>query len=159
MLATASAIFSQKVFKGTSTYNSDVVCHIDAGKVYKGTSPYSSDILARFDGTSLYRGNSSYSSDVVMTWRDGKIYRGRSPMPTPTSLPTAMTSAADRLRISRARQPSTPSFTAKMPTTWCASPSTAMPNASTTRAHDERSGSKKNPPPVPLSEAGTGGGC
>ncbi len=42
----STLIFAQtKVFKGTSTYNSDIICNIKDGKVYKKTSTYSSDIV------------------------------------------------------------------------------------------------------------------
>ena len=42
--------FAQKVYSGTSTYASDIVCNVDQGKVYRGQSRYTSDIIARFDG-------------------------------------------------------------------------------------------------------------
>ncbi|MBR4114863.1 MAG: hypothetical protein IKK40_02510, partial [Bacteroidales bacterium] len=34
-----------KVYKGTSTYSSDVICNLKDGKIYKGNSSYSSDVL------------------------------------------------------------------------------------------------------------------
>lgn len=78
VLLTAMLGAAQKVYRGNSSYNSDIVCHIEQGKVYRGQEPYTSSIIARFDGTSLYSGNSVYSSDILLTYRSGKIYRGRS---------------------------------------------------------------------------------
>lgn len=71
--------FSQsKVYRGNSTYSSDVLYTWDGKHLYRGNSTYSSDILFTWDGKHLYQGNSTYSSDVLATW-DGKyIYRGRS---------------------------------------------------------------------------------
>jgi hypothetical protein len=34
------------------------------GKIYKGTSSYSSDVIATINGGKVYTGNSSYSSDI-----------------------------------------------------------------------------------------------
>ena len=42
--------FAQKVYRGISSYTSDIVCNVDQGKVYSGQSRYTSDIIARFDG-------------------------------------------------------------------------------------------------------------
>ena len=67
-----------KVYKGNSSYNNDILCHIDDNKVYKGTSSYSNDILYTIRDGKVYRGQSSYSSDIVLTIRDGKIYNGTS---------------------------------------------------------------------------------
>ena len=39
-----------KVYKGTSTYSSDIIATIKNGKVYTGTSSYSSDIQFTIDG-------------------------------------------------------------------------------------------------------------
>ena len=40
--------------------------------LYKGNSSYSSDILYSFDGKHVYRGRSSYSSDILYNM-DGPI--------------------------------------------------------------------------------------
>ena len=45
--------------------------HAGSMHIYKGNSSYSSDILYTWDGRYLYRGNSTYSSDIVFTW-DGR---------------------------------------------------------------------------------------
>lgn len=36
-------------------------------RIYKGSSTYSSDILYTFDGKYLYRGSSTYRSDILYT--------------------------------------------------------------------------------------------
>ena len=40
--------------------------------LFKGNSSYSSDILYTFDGKHVYRGRSSYSSDILYTF-DGSL--------------------------------------------------------------------------------------
>ena len=44
-----------KVYKGTSTYSSDIICNLKEGKVYKKTSTYSSDILLNIKDAKLYK--------------------------------------------------------------------------------------------------------
>ena len=39
--------------------------------LYRGSSTYTSDILCTWDGRHLYRGNSTYTSDILYTW-DGR---------------------------------------------------------------------------------------
>lgn len=39
-----------RVYKGTSSYTSDILATIRDGKVHSGTSPYTSDILFTVDG-------------------------------------------------------------------------------------------------------------
>ena len=36
-------------------------------RIYKGSSTYSSDILLTFDGKYIYRGNSTYRSNILYT--------------------------------------------------------------------------------------------
>ncbi|MBP5583353.1 MAG: hypothetical protein J6X43_05300 [Bacteroidales bacterium] len=67
-----------KVYKGTSTYSSDVICNSKDGKIYKGNSSYSSDVLVTIRDKMIYKGNSSYSSDIICNWKDGKVYKGTS---------------------------------------------------------------------------------
>ena len=67
-----------KVFKGTSTYSSDVICTLNNSKVYKKSSSYSSDVVCTINGSKVYKANSSYSSDVMYTVSDGKVYKGNS---------------------------------------------------------------------------------
>lgn len=40
-----------RVYSGTSTYTSDVVCTVREGRVYAGTSSYTSDIICTFSGS------------------------------------------------------------------------------------------------------------
>ena len=82
-LAFVSSFAQVKVYKGNSSYTSDVICNLKGDKVYKGNSSYQSDILCRIDDNKVYKGNSSYSSDILFTIRDGKVYRG-----LPRILPT-----------------------------------------------------------------------
>jgi hypothetical protein len=50
-LTSGSIVKAQvKVYKGTSTYTSDVICTVADGKVYKKTSSYTSDIEFTIDG-------------------------------------------------------------------------------------------------------------
>jgi len=44
-----------KVYKGTSQYTSDVICHVEDGKVYKKNSSYTADILCHVKGTGCSR--------------------------------------------------------------------------------------------------------
>ena len=39
-----------KIYKGNSSYSSDVIANLKDGKVYSGTSSYSSDIQFSYDG-------------------------------------------------------------------------------------------------------------
>lgn len=77
-IAISFPLSAQRVFKGNSTYTSDIICNLQDGKVYKGASRYSSDILLNIDGNRIYKGASRYSSDIVCTLKDNKIYRGAS---------------------------------------------------------------------------------
>ncbi len=43
-------IKDSKIYKGTSSYSSDVIATIKSGKVYTGNSSYSSDIQFTIDG-------------------------------------------------------------------------------------------------------------
>lgn len=63
------------VYKGTSTYSSDVICTVKDGNVYKKTSSYSSDILRHVSKKQVYKGNSNYISDVIYNIIDGKVYK------------------------------------------------------------------------------------
>jgi hypothetical protein len=67
-----------KVYLKNSSYTSDIACHISNDRIYKGTSSYTSDILYTIKDGKVYRGTSSYTSDIVMTIRDSKIYKGTS---------------------------------------------------------------------------------
>ena len=73
-----------RVYSGTSTYISDVVCTVREGRdgresrVYRGTSSYTSDVLFTIRDDRVYAGTSSYTSDVVCTVRNGRVYAGNS---------------------------------------------------------------------------------
>ena len=56
-----------KVYKGTSRYNSDVLCTVRSGAVYKGRSNYQSDVVCTVRGNQVYKGRSNYRSDVRFT--------------------------------------------------------------------------------------------
>ena len=53
-----------KVYKGTSRYNSDVICTVRDGKIYKNTSVYTSDIVCTVRKDQVYKGTSPYRSDI-----------------------------------------------------------------------------------------------
>ena len=59
------------LYRGNSTYTSDIIATWDGRYLYKGNSTYSSDILLTYDGKYLYAGRSTYSSDILGTW-DGE---------------------------------------------------------------------------------------
>ena len=67
-----------KVYKGTSRYNSDVICTVRDGKVFKKTSVYQSDVVCSVRKDQVFKGNSPYRSDILYTIRDGKVYKGTS---------------------------------------------------------------------------------
>lgn len=66
-LLLASASGEVKVYKGTSRYNSDILCTVRDGVVYKGRSNYQSDILCTVRGHEVYKGRSNYRSDIRFT--------------------------------------------------------------------------------------------
>ncbi|MEI7982232.1 MAG: hypothetical protein WCI71_11310, partial [Bacteroidota bacterium] len=55
------------VYRGTSSYSSDITMTIRDNKIYKGTSNYSSDILANIRNGKIYDKTSNYTSDVLFT--------------------------------------------------------------------------------------------
>jgi hypothetical protein len=79
ILTISCAVTAQvKVYKGTSSYTSDVICTVEDGNVYKKTSSYTSDILCHVAKNRVYKGNSNYTGDVIYTVADGKVYKGTS---------------------------------------------------------------------------------
>ena len=66
-LLLASASGEVKVYKGTSRYNSDILCTVRDGMIYKGTSAYHSDIVATVRDGAVYDGRSNYRSDIRFT--------------------------------------------------------------------------------------------
>ena len=78
IIASMSMLAQTKIYRGNSTYSSDILYSWDGRYLYRGNSSYTSDIIATWDGRFLYRGRSNYSSDTLYTF-DGKyIYQGRS---------------------------------------------------------------------------------
>lgn len=66
-------VFAQsKIYRGNSTYSSNVLYTWDGRHLYRGRSTYSSDILYTIDDTHVYRGRSTYSSHILLTL-SGKI--------------------------------------------------------------------------------------
>ena len=48
------------IFKGNSTFSSNIRYTYDGKHLYKGNSTFSSNILYTFDGKHLYKGNSTF---------------------------------------------------------------------------------------------------
>ena len=65
-----------KIYKGTSTFFSDVLYTVRDGKVYKERSAFSSDIVCSVIGHEIHEGDSKFTSSVRYTVRDGKVYKG-----------------------------------------------------------------------------------
>ena len=65
--STIMAQGSTHLYRGRSSYSSDILYTWDGRYIYRGRSTYSSDILCTYDGRYLYRGNSTYSSDILYT--------------------------------------------------------------------------------------------
>ena len=64
------------LYKGTSQYRSDVILSYDGENIYKGTSTYRSDILCHWDGRNLYSGTSQYRSDILCSFDGEYVYKG-----------------------------------------------------------------------------------
>ncbi len=64
---TRTAAAEVRVYKGTSTFTSDVVCTVRDGKVYRKTSSFTSDILATVRDGKVYEGTSNFQRDVLFT--------------------------------------------------------------------------------------------
>jgi hypothetical protein len=75
---TRTAAAEVRVYKGTSTFTSDIVCTVRDGKVYQGTSDFQRNILFTLRDGKIYKGTSSFTSDILATVRDGKVYEGTS---------------------------------------------------------------------------------
>ena len=56
IFAVSTNTYSQKVYSGNSSYQSDIFCTVSNGYIYIGNSTYQSDIIAYFDGKYLYKG-------------------------------------------------------------------------------------------------------
>ena len=76
--AVRGAAAEVRVYKGTSSFTSDVICTVRDGKVYKGTSDFQRDLLFTIRDGKIYKGTSTFTSDILATVRDGKVYEGTS---------------------------------------------------------------------------------
>lgn len=56
------------IYRGNSTYTSDILYTWDGRYLYRGNSTYSSDILCTYDGRYVYEGRSTYTSDILLTY-------------------------------------------------------------------------------------------
>ena len=61
------AAAQSRLYRGNSTYSSDILCTYDGKYLYNGNSTYSSDIVLTYDGRYVYDGRSTYSSDILYT--------------------------------------------------------------------------------------------
>ena len=61
------AVAQSRIYKGCSTYSSDILYTYDGKYLYCGNCTYGSDALYTFDGKHIYRGNSTYGSDALYT--------------------------------------------------------------------------------------------
>ena len=75
---TIQAQAASHIYRGNSTYTSDIIATWDGRYLYKGNSTYNSDILLTYDGKYLYAGRSTYISDIMGTWDGRYLYQGRS---------------------------------------------------------------------------------
>ncbi len=60
------------VFKGNSTFTSNILYTWDGKYLYKGNSTFTSNILYTWDVKHLYKGNSTFTSNILFTY-DGSI--------------------------------------------------------------------------------------
>ena len=67
-----------RLYKGNSTYSSDILYTYDGKHLYAGSSTYSGDTLFTCDGKYLYVGCSTYTTHTLCTITRKHIYRGRS---------------------------------------------------------------------------------
>ena len=66
------------IYKGSSTYRSDILFTSDGKYVYRGSTTYQSDIIATYDGKHIYRGASTYHTDIILTTDADHVYNGSS---------------------------------------------------------------------------------
>ena len=77
-LLSSQSIKEDKIYRGNSNYNSDIILNIKDNKVYKNNSSYSSDIVYVFSNGKMYNSNSKYESDLIFTLKNNKVYKGNS---------------------------------------------------------------------------------
>ena len=70
LILTRAGNMDVKVYKGTSRYQSKVICTVHDGKVYKKTSVYRTDIVYTVRKGKIYKGKSVYRSDIRHTVRE-----------------------------------------------------------------------------------------
>ena len=63
------------IYRGNSTYTSNIIATWDGKYIYEGRSTYISDIMNTVTGKHVYRGRSTYNSDILYT------ITGRIPIP------------------------------------------------------------------------------
>ena len=66
------------IYRGNSTYTSNIIATWDGRHLYRGNSTYTSDILLTWDGKYMYNGRSTYTSDIICSWDGRYLYSGRS---------------------------------------------------------------------------------
>ena len=69
-----SASAQATIYKGTSSYSSDVIYTVEEGNVYRGTSSYTSDIVFTIRDSKIYKGTSTYTSDILAHIENNKVY-------------------------------------------------------------------------------------
>lgn len=69
--------YGQNIYRGKSSYSSDIVANVKGNIVYKGSSRYQSSAMFNFDGKYIRYGTSHYDSDIIATYVDGKLYQGK----------------------------------------------------------------------------------
>ena len=72
LLASSMAHAVTYVYKGRSTYSSDILFTWDGKHIYRGGYTNYSDILFTYDGKHLYRGKYTNYSDILLTF-DGPL--------------------------------------------------------------------------------------
>lgn len=75
LLLPSILVAQTKVYKGSSSLNSDVLFTIKEGKIYKGTSTTTSNILFTVKDNKVYKGHTEILSCVVMNYDDHYFYR------------------------------------------------------------------------------------
>lgn len=67
LLTAVTAIARTHLYRGNSTYTSDILYTWDGRRLYHGNSTYTSNVLLTIAQENLYSGNSTYASDILYT--------------------------------------------------------------------------------------------
>lgn len=67
-----------RVYEGSSSSYSKIICTLNDGKIYKGNSLNYSGILLNISGDHIYEGSSTSYSNILYTVKNGVVYRGNS---------------------------------------------------------------------------------